>query len=279
MIIWIASYPKSGNTWIRSIISSLIYTEDGIFDFKLLKKIDQFPEKKYFKDLVKNYDFNEIKTNWIFAQDKINIDKNIKFFKTHSGKYTVSGSSFTNDENTLASIYIVRDPRTVIQSISHHYTLSKDDALEFMLSSQMTGNKESYDKKKFGILNLIGKWNDHYRSWTIRKKNLLLLKYEDLILKPDQELNNIISFLKNYVKFSVNENKIKNIINTTSFINLKKMENKNLFQENAYDRNTGIKKNFFNLGPNNKWENILNNKIKEKIEISFNKEMREIGYL
>ena len=33
MIIWIASYPNSGNTWVRSIISSLIYSDDGIFKF------------------------------------------------------------------------------------------------------------------------------------------------------------------------------------------------------------------------------------------------------
>ena len=52
MIIWLASYPKSGNTWVRSIIASLIYSSDGRFNFKLLNKIDQFPEKKYFKDFV-----------------------------------------------------------------------------------------------------------------------------------------------------------------------------------------------------------------------------------
>ncbi len=45
MIIWIASYPKSGNTWVRSIISSLIYSNDGNFDFDLLKKIQQFPKE------------------------------------------------------------------------------------------------------------------------------------------------------------------------------------------------------------------------------------------
>ena len=56
MIIWLASYPKSGNTWVRSIISSLIYSNDGIFNFELLRKIDQFPEKKYLKDFVKDFE-------------------------------------------------------------------------------------------------------------------------------------------------------------------------------------------------------------------------------
>ena len=59
MIIWLASYPKSGNTWVRSIIASLLYTQDGIFNFKLLHKIDQFPEKKYFKDLLEYISLSE----------------------------------------------------------------------------------------------------------------------------------------------------------------------------------------------------------------------------
>ena len=51
MIIWVASYPKSGNTWVRSIISSLVYTEDGIFDFPSIKKIDQYPQRRFFEFL------------------------------------------------------------------------------------------------------------------------------------------------------------------------------------------------------------------------------------
>ena len=131
MIIWLASYPKSGNTWVRSIISALLYSDDGVFDFKLLTRIDQFPEKKYFKDSVKDFSkFDEIKKNWILEQDRINLDNKIKLFKTHQGNYTVEKDSFTNKENTLAIIYVVRDPRNLVKSISNHYTLSLDKARE-----------------------------------------------------------------------------------------------------------------------------------------------------
>ena len=54
MIIWLASYPKSGNTWLRSIVSSLLYSKSGNFDFELLKNIRQFPEKQFFKDIIKD---------------------------------------------------------------------------------------------------------------------------------------------------------------------------------------------------------------------------------
>jgi hypothetical protein len=49
MIFWISSYPKSGNTWLRFLIASYYYTKDGFFDENVLKYIDQFPQKNFFK--------------------------------------------------------------------------------------------------------------------------------------------------------------------------------------------------------------------------------------
>ena len=284
MIIWLASYPKSGNTWVRSIIASLIYSSDGRFNFKLLNKIDQFPEKKYFKDFVSDFaDFELIKKNWIAAQDKINLDNNIKFFKTHQGKYTVGEDNFTNEENTIAVIYIVRDPRNVVTSISNHYTLSIKESLKFMLSDTIIGNKksfeESYKEKKSGILTLLGKWNNHYRSWTRKKGNLLLIKYEDLIFNPNAEILKISSFLKKFINFEADDKKYQNILKTTSFENLKKMENEESFKEGVLNKETKSKVNFFNLGPKNKWQKHLNQDIIDIIKKNFKDEMNEIGYL
>ena len=53
MILWLASYPKSGNTWLRALLSSYYYSKNGDFDFKMLNKIQGFPAIKYFKDVIK----------------------------------------------------------------------------------------------------------------------------------------------------------------------------------------------------------------------------------
>ena len=284
MIIWIASYPKSGNTWLRSIISALVYSDDGIFDFNLLKKIRQFPEKIYFKDLIEDFgNFDEIKKNWIFAQDKINLNNRIKFFKTHQGKYTVDGDDFTNNKNTRAVIYVVRDPRNVVNSISNHYSLSIENSLKFMLSPKLIGNsknfEESFIDNKPSMLTLLGKWNDHYRSWTRNKKNLLLIKYENLIRDPQNEMDKIINFLNNYLKFNTSIEKNKNIIETTSFEYLKKLEEKGLFNEAPLKKNTTDSVKFFNLGPRNQWAKESNQEIIKEIEKSFSTEMKELNYL
>ena len=74
MIIWIASYPKSGNTWLRSLLSSYLYTNDGTFNFDLLKKIQQFPSEPYFRFFLKDFqDIKKVSNYWIAAQDRINL--------------------------------------------------------------------------------------------------------------------------------------------------------------------------------------------------------------
>ena len=280
MIIWLASYPKSGNTWVRSIISSLLYSNDGNFNFELMLKVSQFPEKKYFKDFVNDFgNFNEIKESWISAQDKINLDNQIKILKTHQGKYTVGKNSFTNDQNTLATIYIVRDPRTLISSISNHYTLPIDSVCDFLTTPQIIGNTKKWEEKETGMQCLLGKWNDHYRSWTRNKNNFLLIKYEDLIQNPETELEKIINFLKKYLDVKTNDNKNKKILETTSFKNLKEMEQKGLFKENVLNKKDDSKVNFFHLGPANNWKDTLNEDVKNKIEKNFYNEMKELDYL
>ena len=83
MIIWLASYPKSGNTWLRSLISGLMYSDDGVFNFNYIKKIKQFPSKEFFQDFTKDlYNIHEVKKYWILAQEKINLNNKVKFLKT-----------------------------------------------------------------------------------------------------------------------------------------------------------------------------------------------------
>ena len=75
MIIWLASYPKSGNTWVRSFIGSLLYTKDGNSDFANLYNISQYPLKSHFSNICKDLkDINEIKKYWELSQDIINLD-------------------------------------------------------------------------------------------------------------------------------------------------------------------------------------------------------------
>lgn len=280
MIIWLASYPKSGNTWVRSIISALLFTNDGKFNFGLIKNIKQFPIKEFFQNFTNDFgNFNEIKKYWISAQEAINIDKKVKFFKTHHLNCKIDNYNFTNSKNTLATIYIVRDPRNLVSSISNHYSKTLEEAKNFLVTPRfIAGHKKDSISKDKNLKTLIGTWSEHYNFWKKNNKNFLLIRYEDLIYNPEEQLKKIINFLSKFIIINTNEEKNKKIIETTSFENLKKLENLGTFNENAYE-NSEKKINFFYLGPNNNWQKNLDNQIKNEIEEKFSKEMKELNYL
>ena len=280
MIIWIASYPKSGNTWVRSIISSILYSNDGVFDFDLLKKIQQFPNKKYFENFTKEFhNINEIKKYWIESQDWINLNTETKFFKTHHINCKIGEHAFTNNNNTLGTIYVVRDPRNLVNSFTNHYNIDKNTAKHFITSQHSVTGALGKMKKDNHIFTILGSWSDHYKSWTKMNNNLLLIKYEDLLFNPLIEINKIIKYLKNLINFNCEEEKIKNIINSTSFEIMKKKEDEKGFYEAVMD-NTGLNKvNFFNLGKENKWEKYLNNEEEKYIREKLGDEMKELGYI
>ena len=280
MIIWIASYPKSGNTWVRSIISSLIYSNDGFFNFELLKKIPQFPKKKYFENFTEKFqNIHELKKYWIASQNLINLDEKIKFFKTHHINCKIGDYAFTDRKNTLGTIYVVRDPRNLINSFTNHYRIDKNSAKKFISSPQSVSGAIGKMNKQNNIFTILGSWKDHYISWTRKNSNLLILKYEDLLLDPYKEIDRIIKFLENLINFKHNEQKIKNIINSTSFEVLKKMEIDQGFEEAASDKTSLKKVNFFHLGKDNKWEQYLKKDEIDYLIDEFGYEMKELGYI
>ena len=314
MIIWICSYPKSGNTWVRSIISSLIYSNDGLFNFELLKKIPQYPKKKYFENFTEKFqDIHELKKYWIASQNLINSDKKIRFFKTHHINCKIGEHAFTNRKNTLATIYVVRDPRNLINSFTNHYRLDKNSAKKFISSSQSVTGAIGKMNKQNNIFTILGSWKDHYKSWTkmtgnllilkyedlildpykeinkiikflenfinFKNDNLLLIKYEDLLLDPGKEINNILKFIKSYIKFDYDDIKIRNIINTTSFESMQKMEIDKGFNEAVRNKLNKDKVNFFNLGKDNIWEKYLDEKDVEYLVSQLGVEMKELGYI
>ena len=109
MILWLASYPKSGNTLLRSFLSTYFFSKDGNFNFDLLRNIKQYPNNKLFLELgVDISNRHEIAKNHLNAQKFINQNKkSFQFWKTHSSFVKMDGYSFTDLNNTLGVIYIV----------------------------------------------------------------------------------------------------------------------------------------------------------------------------
>ena len=161
MITWIASYPKSGNTWVRSIISSYFFSETGNFDFSLLKKISLYPGPKYFENPIKKP--GEVSLFWEISQKNIIKKQKQTYLKTHNALVSLNNKSFTSEKLTLGAIYIVRDPRNVLSSLKNHYDFNDyNEAFDFMT------NKKKYiwdirKKNDFSGFQFLGSWSDHYK--------------------------------------------------------------------------------------------------------------------
>ena len=280
MIVWIASYPKSGNTWVRSLLSTYLYSNNGIFNFDLLNNIQQFPSKRYFDFFMK--DFTDIKKQsdyWIAAQERINLFNNENIFlKTHSVLCTFENNPFTNKLNTKAAIYIVRDPRNVITSILNHYSFKDiDEAFDFIAKDRLTiiNNKAAGDNTP----SYIGTWQQNYRSWRdLKFAPRIIIKYEDLIKNTKETFLSILKFLSTFMEIKIDERKVISCVNSCNFNVLVKKEEEEGFSEAGVHKKTGKKIKFFNLGKKNNWETLLKPEIAKKIKDKFNNEMEELGY-
>ena len=186
MIIWLASYPKSGNTLLRSILATYFFSNDGQLKFEYLYKIEQFPGVYHFENL--GIDLSNDKTvfkNFINAQKFINKEKNkIKFIKTHSSLSRINNCNFTDLENTLGAIYVIRDPRNVVISFAHHYDLNIDDATNAIIDQTRWLIKTEKVLKTF-----LSSWNINYNSWKQLNNRVLFIKYEDLVNKKKNNFN------------------------------------------------------------------------------------------
>ena len=289
-IFWLASYPKSGNTLLRAILSSLFFTENGIFNFKILDSISQF-ENTYniFKirkligsDLDKLKNLTTFYKYLLKIQDKENLGykEDFKFFKTHSGNFNINNNYFTCEENIRGVIYTIRDPRDVCISWANHTGRTYDQSIDFMTNDVQSLLWIKGENNLFHDENIpqsfLSSWDKHVISWTSNnwKYPLLILRFEDLVYKKEETIRLIANFFKDNFGFKFHDldNKIMNILESTNFQNLKEKELKEGFAEAQNGRQ------FFKSGKKDQWKTKLKKNQILKIEEKFKKTMYKFNY-
>ena len=282
MIIWLASYPKSGNTLLRSMLCSYYFSKNGEFDFKLLKNIHQFPNISLFKNLkIKTDDELEVVKNYINVQQIINQQdgNKLRFLKTHSSLNDINGYKFTDLNNSLGVIYIVRDPRNIIRSFANHSQITLEEAKQNLLNVKILGGKNDPLNKSTVHM---GSWSSNFKSWKEFKKvnKYLLIKFEDLISQPAKVFRLILNFVHELTKtqIDIDDIKLKNTIKTTSFEYLRKLEEKENFSESATQSQEKYVK-FFKYGDKENLIKSLPTQINKELEDQLGEEMIELGYL
>ena len=271
--IFLASYPKSGNTWLRSIIGNF-YNFEKEFSLNDLKSIPLLSIKKHFNEFQNKVyiNNNELHFDWV-SQNIIKCQKilnnklnHLNIFKTHSVRH----KNFTNETVNAGFIYIVRDPRDIIVSLKNFSGKEIDKTIdEFLFSKSLMITTN-------GAQELLSTWELNVQSWlNYTSVPRLIIKYEDLKLNTKEIILNIKEFLNKIHSFHINLNNkdIDKIVENTNFNNLKKLEGKNGFDEAT------IHSNFFRSGTSNQWKDILSNSQAKLIEKNLKSLMKYFNYI
>jgi hypothetical protein len=274
-LVWLASYPKSGNTWTRAFLSNLAAIMGGereeldvnsINRFTIGENFMQFYEQRLgFKPTEKHR--KEIAAlrhevqQWI--ADRF---EGLVFVKTHNGLIIDQGRSIINFAVTSGAVYIVRNPLDVAISLAHHLGTTIDEAIETMASPHT--ETPTNDKRVYEIW---GSWSRHVESWT-RKPHpaIYIMRYEDMLSAPAKSFGGLASHLLLYPT----PDQLTSAIERSSFTNLRSQEEKGGFLEKSEKADR-----FFREGRAGQWKEVLSAKQIERIVNDHGIQMERFGYL
>ena len=272
-IIWISSFPKSGNTWMRFLIANYFFNPKHLNDPEVIKNIIRFRTGDEIMNLAKNkkIDIGDVAKYWTSVQDSIKVKSgSYCFLKNHNANVAINGHNFTNANLTKAVIYIVRDPRDVTISASKYFNKDIDETIsQIILNDKFIsmGNDPS-------DIEYVGSWKINYLSWRFGLPNIpkIIIKYEDLLQDTYTTFKKVLNFLRAISNFDISEKQLLFSIQNSSFEKLQTFENKNQFSENQ------SKYNFFRSGKKNQWKTKLRKDQIKLIEKNLCKEMKFFNY-
>ena len=244
-ITWIASYPKSGNTWVRAIVECIVHPERPL-DINALggtaPSFARLTEKYVAKNgiSIPASAPGEVRRWWTAVQRELYQQADEIFLKTHNVAATFDTGPFPDPDSSARAIYILRDPRDVALSYAHHYRYTLGLAVVALCTSSAFNVKQEAP----GLTELLMSWGEHVQGWTSLKScPLLVLRYEDLLADPGAGVRQIAAFLDK----PLSSEQVDAIVAATSFEQLKSQEKARGFNESV--RRDG----FFRIGTAGQW--------------------------
>jgi hypothetical protein len=275
-ITWLASYPKSGNTWVRCLIQA--YRSNGYLDINDLGTVAGDSPVCH-THAVSATDLRDLglRGQWLLRPAAL-LNAAMgkappRIFKTHYANVTLDGlPAFIPPELTQRAIYVLRDPRSVALSMSQYYNLSMPKIVEQMNNNDFLIGFDPNITKLVQIPQRITSWSNHVRSWASQTiYPVHVVKYEDMIEDPLQQLKEVIEFLG----IDYDEARAKRAVNAAKLSKLRKVENDVGFDEYHLKDERG---NFFNEG-GTRWSKELGAKYIAQIEKDHKTVMKQLGYL
>lgn len=267
-IFWIASYPKSGNTWVRCLIASL---QSGGAPVRLGGLGDAAPNSAARAWLeacieVDSADMLASELNAMRAQaHREEGARRLRFLKVHD-RY--DPQLFPADV-TLGAVHIVRDPRDVAPSWADHMGVDVDTAIARMADDALVMSRSAYSFRP-QVPQRFGSWSGHARSWLDDAPGpRLLLRYEALLADPLGEATRLARFLG----LPTDAGCVARAVDACDFEALRAIEEREGFAE----RQKGQQR-FFRQGRSGAWRGVLRPEQAGRIVADHGVMMRRLGY-
>jgi hypothetical protein len=278
-VVWLSSYPKSGNTWLRCFIDAYLMeqvdinniiasvTDDG--SQRALPGVDDSDPATYPLDvqiltrpmallrLVQQFELNRIETG-----------TNVPLFvKTHNAHMVTNGVELLPCALTKSVIHIVRDPRDVIISFAKHMGKDTDEAIKLFFDKY----RVLHDKRRPKLADFISSWSAHVASYAnANTHNVRVFKYEDMKSDPINTFSEILI----HAGIKPNKKRVEKAIELVSLANLKKQEDAKGFRESS----PFAKNKFFGEGKSGGWQDKLTPNQIHRVEKNCQSMMKRFGY-
>jgi hypothetical protein len=279
-IVWLASYPKSGNTWFRAFLTALL--GDGSLDINMMKTDGIFSSRSIFNDATDIdstylYD-DEVKQLLpeVFTEVISHYDKPRLFVKVHDAySKNSSGAPIIPAGPTLCALYFIRNPLDVAGSFANHNASSIDESIALMnkplgiLAKQKRQRGEMNVNNQFSQLMLS--WSGHAESWTSAEVPfpVMVIRYEDML----QDTLNTFSKAVAFVGLEKTKEEIERAVYESRFEKLKEQE-----QEKGFMEKNRKSESFFRSGQSGGWKKELTPEQIRSIVTAHRTVMETYGY-
>jgi hypothetical protein len=275
-IVWIASYPKSGNTWMRVFLYQMMRISGGhprepdelnkldrasMYEAKLAGLFEQVLGKPLNTATISEVAGARERVHAMITE---RVD-GVALVKTHNVLGHIGKAPIVNAKVSVGAVYMVRDPRDVAPSLARHLGRTVDEAIETMaLSGFGTQNNEETAFETWGS------WTEHVLSWTMTPSDsILVVRYEDLHEKPAETFGKVMKHLGQ----SPSEEQLAEAISLSAFGELSGQEDKYDFRERSPKAGR-----FFAAGKAGAWRDTLTDAQVAAITETHGPMMRKFGY-
>jgi len=271
-IVWLASYPKSGNTWVRAFLANLVANRaDPVPLDELARYAEDEANPELFSMLAgkpsTQLDIGEIaelrpQVHAAIAQRA----QGTRFVKTHNMAGSFDGHPLHNWQVSAGAVCVVRNPLDVAVSMTHHFGLTIDEAIERLGDENVATVNDA-----LFVSQVLGSWSMHVKGWAdMANASVLVLRYEDLLDKPAKQFAKIAKL----VGLGQDRNRVERAMKHAGFQSLSSMEKKHGFVE-ASDKGA----RFFRKGRVNEWRETLGREQVQRVIDAHREQMQRFGYV